>query len=227
MASPNEGGEETKIIFCNTCKVFTKHLLRARYGRPALNYEVGYVSENYERRACIWSCAGCDEETFERQVTEKSDADDELLDYFPAREEDLVRRKFFQNLNPDLKRLYEEVVACLNGGHLLLCTIGLRALIEGVCTDKGVDGKNLEHKVNGLIKFLPSLNIIEGLHTLRITGNDAAHRREPLTRDDARTAVGVMEDLLNFLYDLDYKASRVTSASRIGSLKSIKPGSVQ
>ena len=75
--------------------------------------------------------------------------------------------------------------------------------------------------------FLPSLNMIEALHPLRITGNDAAHRREPLTRDNARMAIGIMEDLLNFLYDLDYKASQVTHASRMGGLRSAKPGSVQ
>ncbi len=226
MASPNEGGQETKLLFCNSCKIFTKHDLRARYGRPLLNRDEGYVSEHYERRASIWSCAGCDEETFEKQILDESGNDQEY-GCFPPRAEDLVQCKFFRNLNSDLKRLYEEAVACLNGGHLVLCTIGLRALIEGVCSDKGVDGKNLEHQVDGLIKFLPSLNIIQALHTLRITGNDAAHGREPFTRGNARMAVGVVEDLLNFLYDLDYKASQVSSTSRMGGLKSVKSDSVQ
>jgi hypothetical protein len=226
MASPNEVAQETRLLFCNTCKVFTNHHLRATYARPFLNRDEGYISEHYERRASIWSCAGCDEETFEKQILDDSGNDHEYV-CFPPREADLVRHKFFRNLTPDLKQAYEEIVACLNGGHLVLCTVGLRALIEGVCVNKGLTDRKLEHNVDGLIKFLPSLNIIQALHTLRITGNDAAHRLEPLTHENAKMAIGVIDDLLNFLYELDYKASQVTSASRIGGSKSVKPGSVQ
>ena len=37
---------------------------------------------------------------------------------------------------------------------------------------------------------------------------------EPLTRSDTSHALAVMEDLLNYLYDLDYKASRMKHAQR-------------
>lgn len=226
MANPNESGQERKLLFCNACKVFTKHDLRARYDRPFLNRDEGYVSEHYERRASIWSCAGCDEETFEKEIIDESGNDQEYH-CFPQREAVWIQPKVFRNLKSGLRHAYEEVVACLNGGHLVLCTVALRALIEGVCDDKGLADRKLERNVDGLIKFLPSLNIIEALHTLRITGNNAAHRLEPLTQDDARTAVQVMESLLDFLYDLDHKASQVTSSSRIGSLKPLKSDSVQ
>jgi hypothetical protein len=61
---------------------------------------------------------------------------------------------------------------------LLLCTIGLRALIEGVCNDKGFKDRKLENNIEGLTKLLPSPNMIEALHALRLFGNDAAHRLE-------------------------------------------------
>jgi hypothetical protein len=108
----------------------------------------------------------------------------------------------------------------LNQDCPLLSTIGLRAVIEGICADKGITQGNLEQKINGLHKFLPSLNLIEALHTFRITGNAAAHRLEALTRDEARAAFDVIEAILNFLYDLDYKASQVKKKAPINSATS-------
>jgi hypothetical protein len=68
--------------------------------------------------------------------------------------------------------------------------------------------------------------LIEALHAFRFAGNDAAHKLEALTRDDARRAIEVMETLLNFLYDLDYKASQMRHASKRAAFKSM-PDSVQ
>jgi hypothetical protein len=38
-------------------------------------------------------------------------------------------------------------------------------------------------------------------------GKRAVHDLEAPSRDDLRLAIGVVEDLLNFLYELDYRAS--------------------
>ena len=180
----------------------------------------------------IWSCAGCDEETFEWQfMYASSDSNAKSFEangsYFPERSADSIQPKVFCELKPELTRLYREVITCFKQDCLLLCTIGLRALIEGICRDKGLKQENLENKIDGLIKFLPSVNVIEALHTFRFAGNDAAHRLEALTRDDAKKAIGVMEDLLNFLYDLDYKASQVRNASKRAAFRSAELGSVQ
>jgi hypothetical protein len=109
---------------------------------------------------------------------------------------------------------------------LLLCTIGLRALIEGVCNDKGFKDRKLENNIEGLTKLLPSPNMIEALHALRLFGNDAAHRLEALTRDNAREAIRVMEHLLNHFYDMDYRASQMKHPKK-EAFDAIKPGSVQ
>jgi Domain of unknown function (DUF4145) len=60
--------------------------------------------------------------------------------------------------------------------------------------------------------------VIEALHKFRFAGNAAAHDLDPLNREDAEVAIGIIEDLLNFL--VDYKASQVRSASNRGSTKS-------
>jgi uncharacterized protein DUF4145 len=127
--------------------------------------------------------------------------------YFLTRHKDSIVPKVFRTIKPELQKLYWELVICLNDNCQLLSTIGLRALIEGICADKGITEGNLEQKINALHKFLPSLNLIDALHTFRITGNRAAHRLEALTPEDARAAFDVVEDIMNFLYDLSTDAT--------------------
>jgi hypothetical protein len=91
-----------------------------------------------------------------------------------------------------------ELATCLNQECPVLSTIGLRALIEGICVDKGIPQGKLEQMIDDLHKFLPSLNLIDALQTFRVTGNDAAHRLEALTREEARAAFDVVEAILNF-----------------------------
>jgi hypothetical protein len=50
--------------------------------------------------------------------------------------------------------------------------------------------------------------------------NSAAHRLEALAREEAGAAFDVVEAILNFLYDLDYKASQVKKGARINSTQS-------
>lgn len=44
-------------------------------------------------------------------------------------------------------------------------------------------------------------------------GNEALHRLTPPSRQDLRLAIEIIEDLLNFLYELDYKAQRLPTKS--------------
>jgi hypothetical protein len=224
----SEGERQTKRIFCNYCNCDTNHIRRASYLRHRVVEEDGEVHETGDVLTSIWSCAGCDEETFEWLYRPAGDPEHEAR-YFPTRSKDLgeqIEPKHFMKLDSELSRLYKEVVTCFNRDCLLLCTIGLRALIERVCADKGLEGK-LKPKIDGLIKFVPNVNIIQALHDFRFAGNEAAHRLDALNTDDARLAIEIMEDLLNFLYELDYKALKVRSRSGRAAFDSAKPGPVQ
>jgi hypothetical protein len=196
--------------------------------RDSAAYEAVDVGEI---RTSIWSCAGCDEETFESQYRYLDEEFQGNGSFFPARSEDQredsIRPKHFKMLNLELNRLYREVIACFTGDCLLLCTIGLRALVEKVCRDKGLTERNLEHRIDELSRFLPSPSLIEALHEFRFAGNAAAHELQALTRDEARMAIEVMEGLFNFLYDLDYKASQIRGASKKAASRPVTRGSVQ
>jgi hypothetical protein len=78
--------------------------------------------------------------------------------------------------------------------------------LEGVCSDKGIPGANLEKKIDGMKTLLPE-NIVKNLHEFRFIGNKAVHELEAPASHELSAALDVIEDILNFLYALDYKAS--------------------
>jgi hypothetical protein len=101
--------------------------------------------------------------------------------------------------------LYVEVVNAQNSNLNVLCAIGLRALIEGVCADKKIQGQNLDEKVEAMAALLPA-NIVKNLHGFRFMGNRAAHELSAPNSGELNVAIDLFEDILNYLYDLDYKA---------------------
>ena len=169
----------------------------------------------------IWSCAGCDEETFEWIY--KPVDDEPLTRYFPPRSGDTIDPKNFLSMDSKLKRVYEETIRCFNADCLVLCTIGLGALLDGICAEKGLSGKT---RIDDLHKFVPNLNVIQTLIEFVDARNDAAHRLDARSRKEARQAIDVMEELLSFLYNLDYKALLARTGRKAG-FDYIKPGRVQ
>jgi hypothetical protein len=226
----------TSGIFCVWCKRITAHILRAQDCRPRLVRE-GEVEEGGQPGdiiTCIWTCAGCDATTFEQRIIMLEDGDLGPC-YFPTKAEDSlvessdppIPKKHFRQLNSDLTRLYEEIIKSFNDDCLVLCTMGLRALTEGFCKDKGIKGKNLEEKINGLARLVPNLNIIDALHAFRFVGNDAAHDLAALSRENAKVAIDFMESFLSSQYELDEKAQEVRNISPKAAFKRMRPNSVQ
>jgi hypothetical protein len=204
-----------KRIFCNECSHETNHTCKAHYRRHILsNYpDVVFMhTSGYH----LWMCAGCETCTLEHYIdTEMFDFDDEPEDFarpevtsefFPKRTEYNLIPKHFRQLPARLDAIYQESIFAFNNEIPVLCTIGIRALIEGICADQEITGGNLEKKIDGLASILPK-NIVSNLHNLRFMGNEAAHELTAPSQEELQLAIGICEDLLNYLYELDYKAS--------------------
>jgi hypothetical protein len=125
-----------------------------------------------------------------------------------------LRPQRFRRLGPTLEQIYREMIECFNDRSLILSNAGLRALLEGVCEDKRISGRDLRTKIDNLKPLLPNKNIIDALHHFRFTGNEAVHKLKAPEVEDVRLAIDVMEDLLNYLYELDYKAARLAKSRR-------------
>lgn len=214
-----------KYIYCNRCEGETNHTCKADYCRHYLtdtdrflggfSYMVGYR---------LWMCAGCENCTLERYYTDESlGGDDDTtqyqIEFYPKRTEYNHESKYFRQLPPKLDRMYKEAVQAFNNQLVILCGVGIRALIEGICAHQGITGKNLVAKIDGLGNILPK-NIVVNLHSLRFIGNEAAHELNAPSQEELQLALEICEDLLNYLYELDYKASYLNQVQ--GRRKSTK-----
>ena len=151
----------------------------------------------------------------------------EEFQYFPKPSQHSLIAKYYSKLKPQLREIYQEAITCYNEKALILCTAGLRALLEGICQDRKIKGNNLKAKIDGLKAILPNKNIIRNLHHFRFMGNDAVHELAAPKPKEVALAIGVIEDLMNFLYELDYKASQLREMRRAtkAATKGYKTGS--
>jgi len=200
-------------LFCNCCNRETNHILRGAH-QQAYTEESGYWEKTQYR---LWTCAGCDTGTMEQAWTSDMMRDDQgeqrwTPSYHPPRSASELRPKVFRQLAEPLTAIYKETIGALNHRLHITCAGGLRALIEGICENKGITGYNLEARINGLEAVLPK-NIVQNLHGFRFMGNEALHQLSAPDPATLRLAIEVSEDLLNFLYELDYKASRLLQRS--------------
>lgn len=197
-----------RLFFCNRCHGETVHACKTESSRPHLTGEEeclgGFLYVVSHR---LWQCAGCAECLLERYTTEDDDV--ELhSEVFPERTKFHTERRHFLKLPDKLDNIYRETLHAFNQRLAVLCAAGIRALLEGICQDKSIDGSNLKQRIDKLDALLPS-NIVDNLHAFRFIGNTAVYELTAPSQRDLRLAIEICEDLLNFLYELDYKASQL------------------
>ncbi len=217
MTDSSENKPMKKYIFCNRCRDETNHILKAEHYRDYPNYNpdgsLGFVERLGYR---FWVCAGCDKGTLGEFYTFDVTNDDDALiadeEYFPGRTILHVEEKNFKQLPKKLTIIYRETLRAYNNSLSILCALGLRALIEGICADKGITDNNLKTRINKMESIPLPQNIVSNLHSLRFIGNEAAHELAAPTMGELKLAIEICEDLLNYLYELDYKAYQLTSS---------------
>lgn len=205
--------DKKKKIYCNFCKRTTNHILIGEHSNRDYEEQEGQIVFWEEDRSILWICAGCESGTLEKGYTYDSMTDSngkQIYDstYHPARKYQHLKFKHFLKLPIKLKRLYMQTIKAYNYKMSILCAGGLRALVEGICVDKQITGKTLKNKIDNMVTILPE-NIVKNLHGFRFMGNVALHQLEPPDRKILGTAIEVSEDLMNYLYELDYKASKL------------------
>ena len=210
----SENPPQKKRLFCNQCKTITKHVLKGYHHKEDNEEQFAHWWEKSD--FFFWVCAGCDSAILEEEYTNAAidqDDGDHIFLVFPKPSLFHLQEKHFTKLPSKLKTIYHETIQAFNEEMQILTSAGLRALIEGICSDKQISGRNLKEKIDNLNTLLPQ-NIVTNLHSFRFIGNEAVHELEVPDTYDLRLAIEVSEDLLNFLYELDYKSSRLMENRR-------------
>ncbi len=206
-------------IYCNTCKVDTNHELMATHKRDLtqVEYEATRFPQSVfweEFQYNFWVCRGCDTGTLEESYTnagmQDPETDGQYWDsvLYPKREQTELALKKFGKLDNKLAAIYREIIKATNAGLKIAPAMCLRALLEGICVEKGITDEEawgLEGKLKKLEeKSLLPPNIAESLHSFKFMGDSAAHQLAAPGKDKLLLAIEVMEDLLNFLYEVEY-----------------------
>lgn len=222
---------DKKKIYCNTCKHETNHMQISSHDR---NY---YEEEYYQGQTHLayyekfiygfWVCLGCDTATLEEKYTcsgmhDYDGQDIYSYEYYPEKSNVKTWReaKKFVHISEKLNIAYKEIIKANNQGLEIVTAMGIRALLEAILVEEGIDDKtayNLTKKIKKLEErgTIPS-GIIEGLKSIKFFGDDAAHRLNATNNHMILLSIDLLEALLTQLYeakfDLEKKAELVKNA---------------
>ena len=123
--------------------------------------------------------------------------------YFPSRVEGRPKMEDMRYLPSGVYSIYEEAHGALCNDFQIMAGFGVRAIVEAVCKDKKMPGKDLKQRIDSLASA--GLITKEGadiLHSLRFMGNKAAHEMKAHTALEMNAAFAVVEHLLQGVYIL-------------------------
>lgn len=215
---------------CSSCEKITKQKVL-----QSIDENGSANSHNYPHDDFHWldeyqiiQCQGCENIGFRHYHTDSEDyyvADGgEVIGtekiYPRTNKPARVKMEFFY-LPQQLESIYNETLNSLNGNNHLLGAGGVRALVEGLCKERGIPGskmvtgkdgsthrrfKDLKEKINELVQkgHLTQENA-DILHELRYMGNSALHELEPPTQDDLILGIEIMENTFTTVYELPGK----------------------
>lgn len=195
---------------CTECSARTRHLVLASVTETDASDDGDIqVWTSYE----IVQCQGCLQASFRRESGSSEDLDwdpatEELVpvtrsDLFPRRSADRKALREVIHLPNKLRRIYAETHEALCNSQRILAGIGIRALVEAVCSVESANGRTLEIQIDDLVtKGKLTQEGAEILHGTRLLGNKAAHEAASVDKEDLNIAMEVAEHLLKTVYVL-------------------------
>ncbi|OQW33427.1 MAG: hypothetical protein A4E19_03220 [Nitrospira sp. SG-bin1] len=170
-------------------------------------------------------CQGCRTVSFciESQFSEDYEYDEHEDGYYVKRYELYPNRitgrpemDSARDIPEGIYDLYAETRTALCSNQPILTGIGIRAIVEAVCKDRGATGHNLEKRIDSLVILkIVTEDGAKILHNLRFMGNDAAHEVKAHKIDELSIAFGVLEYLLQGVYIMPKQASMLPQNIKI------------
>ncbi|NJB72920.1 hypothetical protein GGR42_003418 [Saonia flava] len=211
---------------CSTCKRETNHEILSE---EKYNYseETGWWEDH---RYQIIQCKGCDTISFRKLYSDAASGgaiehgiNPWTQELFPKRTLTSLPIKNLLNTPQNIKKIYRETIDAFNNGQSILCSGGLRAIIEGVCKQRGISkgevdngkgGKKMSNGLDGKIEALASNGFLTQenaniLHELRFLGNAALHELSSPSNNELKMAIEIIEHTLDNLYEFEHKAKEL------------------
>lgn len=186
--------------YCGSCDADThqKRLFSKRYKDPVMK-----ADEEYS----VIECLGCKTVSFFLISKPNRKSAKAIHYHYPAddgfNDNQFLAGEFITILPKSIARLYNEVIDSFAANSTILSGIGLRTLVESVCIDQKIQGKNLKDRIQGLHnKGLISATEFPILDKLRLIGNTSAHEIKSLPIRKLDIALGIINHVLMSIYIL-------------------------
>lgn len=196
--------------FCLRCNFETNHFQLHNVTKYSDNDDFDYRI-NY----LIVKCCGCERISFRDEFINLDEMypDEEnnwhpniTIETYPPKLKVKRKLKDIYVLPTKLKIVYEESINAFNSDCFLLAGVAFRAIIEAICMDKNIIGKDLAKKIDNLVKQkLITEKEAQRLHSIRFLGNDSVHEMNVPDKEKLFLVLNIVEHLLNNLYIIDYQ----------------------
>lgn len=202
--------------YCTSCGQSTKHtILFSKTETSHRDSEIGW-SESYE----VIECKGCENKQFRKSYTDETmlthmDEDEEYEVQYSNNScypNYLVGYKQLPNIYSvptNIRKVYIETVEAFKANCYLLAGVGFRAIIEAICLEEKITGRNLEIKISNLLKnkYITEKEA-HRLHSIRFLGNDSVHEMDVPSDKKLHLALEIIEHLLKNIYIIDVDAKK-------------------
>lgn len=185
------------------------------------NHKVLVALKNFQDYERVWlssicqiiQCQGCENITF-REESKFSEDDGPQIHLYPSREKDnrinLISNDE-KNIPEKVYYIYAETIKCYYNECNILCAAGLRAIIESIFAEKGIEVRDKNGILNERPDVMCKINNLEkskfitpiqakSLHELRFLGNSAIHETIPPTQFILNKAIHIIESVLSHMY---------------------------
>jgi hypothetical protein len=219
-------------IHCNKCGHAKNHSVlsittdnessRERINGNLLEFNVIHTIQ-------VLKCEDCSEYSFRKFTTNDNDVPN-----FPEKDEIIVPKRFdgnirlpetFQHVPDVIIQIYGEAVSAYNNDLNICCAGAVRAIIEAICKNKGINGGDVtdlknpgktrfSNKMDGKIAGLAQNDVLTKthaniLHQHRFLGNEALHELGKPTKEELGIALGIVAHTLEEVFVLHVKGEEL------------------
>lgn len=197
--------------YCSFCQLDSNH--------EVLFKIVDNGDDEYYHHAWVYmtvQCLGCENisyrtvyEDYESSYVDEDNnwRHDTTITTYPSSIKYYKNLKYTHILPDKIKIVFMEAINAFRSECYLLTGVAFRAVIEAVCIENDIKGRNLEFKINNLSRAkLITEKEATRLHSIRFIGNDSIHSMSVPKTETLYLVLEIIEHLLKNLYIIDYRS---------------------
>ncbi len=200
--------------YCQRCDFETNHeiLFKEDFRSAADDYD-------YALYFMVLKCSGCETISFRREFINIESAypdengvwkPDITVNTYPNKSKVKIGFENVYDLPEKIRLIYIEAINAYNAECPILTGVAFRAVIEAICIEEGITGRNLEIKINNLVRQkLITEKESKRLHSIRFIGNDSVHEMIVPKERSLRLVLNIIEHLLSNIYLIDHDGKGV------------------